>query len=245
MVAARAASTARGGLPVVSALTPATGKVSVERPSRSRQPMAARWPVPGGHYRRGGAGAASIVAAATFAVFLIACGRGPASSTTGAGESWGLGKKVVVSTVRGGVPSLSAVPIGASDLNAMKNYGDDVDPSSVFIGRPTVDLASAYATAAATFGFLRGAIAVSAELAYLSDARFGVFHTGGGGTSPTFVPDIHHRLVWIIVFADVKQAGSGGPSQSPMPTPTKDEPARMWFAVDAESGHLLGGRTIQ
>jgi len=94
--------------------------------------------------------------------------------------------------------------------------------------------------------FLATGTASSLTLVYLTDDKFGRDEPLGTGGAPVFVRGISNRLVWLAIFDGVSPPRFGKiiPSGATYSEPPSTGVARIWVAIDARTGQVLGGRTI-
>lgn len=144
-----------------------------------------------------------------------------------------------------------AVPltqISDSDLSLMTAYGDHVTvvPSSDASVRTEVkvDEQTALNAISPYFSFLHSSRVASATLVTLTDSKYGAVAGNPATSRASTQPVIQNRLVWLFVFDNFNMPEMG-PIRSALPSAGPALASRMWVAVDAATGDVLGGRSIQ
>lgn len=139
-------------------------------------------------------------------------------------------------THRAAVASPSTVPgLSADDLTAITASGTTIDLLSS-PGLSVVPEDSAIDYARDSFGFLSASNTAASGLARITVGTYG----DELDSNPSHVaPLIHNRVVWIVVFSHFTMPHFGASDEMP----SEQGSSRMWVAVDAITGEVLGGES--
>lgn len=119
-------------------------------------------------------------------------------------------------------------------------YVEDARTSS-----PRVGNATAVTAAQRAFGFIAGTSPSELALGRLTVPTYGKETSTNPAVTSKIKPIIENRLVWFVVFHDVEQPVSGpvGPDGEAYQSQATFT-AGLWVAVDATTGEVLGGESI-